>query len=182
MKFFSNRLGVYLGIFALGSGLGFWGTYQAQKSTTVTQAKVPISAIPIPSHTASSGSDRDINFIATAVEKVGPAVVRIDASRKISATLPENLNNPLLRRFFGKDEGQNPQTIPDRIERGTGSGFIIASDGRLITNAHVVNGAEAVQVTLKDGTSYKGKVLGVDSFTDVAVIKIDGKDLSLIHI
>jgi S1-C subfamily serine protease len=181
MKFFSNKLGVYLGIFALGSGLGFWGTYQAQKSTTVTQAKVPISAIPVPSHTASNDSDRDVNFIATAVEKVGPAVVRIDASRKISATLPENLNNPLLRRFFGKDEGQNPQTVPERIERGTGSGFIIASDGRLITNAHVVNGAEAVQVTLKDGTSYKGKVLGVDSFTDVAVVKIDGKDLPTVN-
>ena len=60
---------------------------------------------------------------------------------------------------------------------GTGSGFIIAADGRLITNAHVVNGAETVRVTLKDGTSYEGKVLGTDSFTDVAVIKIDATDL-----
>ncbi|MGL5078440.1 MAG: trypsin-like peptidase domain-containing protein, partial [Waterburya sp.] len=54
------------------------------------------------------------------------------------------------------------------------------SDGRLITNAHVVDGAEEVQVTLKDGTSYEGKVLGTDPFTDVAVVKIAAKDLPIV--
>lgn len=179
MKFFSPRLGIYVGIFALGSGLGFWGNHHAQRSTPVQEASVPTAAIPLPSSTFASG-DRDVNFIATAVEKVSPAVVRIDASRNISAGLPENLNNPLLRRFFGNKERENPQTVPDRIERGTGSGFIIASDGRLITNAHVVNGAEKVQVTLKDGTSYQGRVLGTDSITDVAVIKIEATDLPIV--
>lgn len=179
MKFFSPRLGIYVGIFALGSGLGFWGNHQAQRSTPVQEATVTTAAIPLPSSTFASG-DRDVNFIATAVQKVSPAVVRIDASRNISAGLPENLNNPLLRRFFGNKEQENPQTVPNRIERGTGSGFIIASDGRLITNAHVVNGAEKVQVTLKDGTSYPGRVLGTDSITDVAVIKIEATDLPIV--
>jgi S1-C subfamily serine protease len=179
MKFFSPRLGIYVGIFALGSGLGFWGNHHAQRSTPVQEASVPTAAIPLPSSTFASG-DRDVNFIATAVQKVSPAVVRIDASRNISASLPENLNNPLLRRFFGNKERENPPTVPDRIERGTGSGFIIASDGRLITNAHVVNGAEKVQVTLKDGTSYQGRVLGTDSITDVAVIKIEATDLPIV--
>ena len=179
MKFFSPRLGIYVGIFALGSGLGFWGNHHAQRSSPVQEASVPTAAIPLPSSTFASG-DRDVNFIATAVQKVSPAVVRIDASRNISAGLPENLNNPLLRRFFGNKERENPQTVPERIERGTGSGFIIASDGRLITNAHVVNGAEKVQVTLKDGTSYQGRVLGTDSITDVAVIKIEATDLPIV--
>ena len=179
MKFFSPRLGIYVGIFALGSGLGFWGNHHAQRSSPVQEASVPTAAIPLPSSTFASG-DRDVNFIATAVEKVSPAVVRIDASRNISAGLPENLNNPLLRRFFGNKERENAQTVPERIERGTGSGFIIASDGRLITNAHVVNGAEKVQVTLKDGTSYQGRVLGTDSITDVAVIKIEATDLPIV--
>lgn len=179
MKFFSPRLGIYVGIFALGSGLGFWGNHHAQRSSPVQEASVPTAAIPLPSSTFASG-DRDVNFIATAVEKVSPAVVRIDASRNISASLPENLNNPLLRRFFGNKERENAQTVPERIERGTGSGFIIASDGRLITNAHVVNGAEKVQVTLKDGTSYQGRVLGTDSITDVAVIKIEATDLPIV--
>jgi S1-C subfamily serine protease len=182
MKFFSHKLGVYLGIFALGSGLGFWGNYHSQqKSAIPPQPQVATTAIPVAPSTPASKSDREVNFIATAVEKVGPAVVRIDSSRKISAKLPENLNNPLLRRFFGQNKEPNSPTVPERIERGTGSGFIIASDGRLITNAHVVNGAEAVQVTLKDGTTYQGKVLGVDSFTDVAVVKIEAKNLPTVN-
>jgi S1-C subfamily serine protease len=179
MKFLSPRLGIYISIFALGSGLGFWGNYHARRSTPIQEAKVSTAAIPLPPSNLPSG-DRDVNFIATAVQKVSPAVVRIDASRNLSAGLPDNLNNPLLRRFFGNREQENPPTVPDRIERGTGSGFIIASDGRLITNAHVVNGAEKVQVTLKDGTSYQGRVLGTDSFTDVAVIKIEATDLPIV--
>ncbi|MEY2834072.1 MAG: hypothetical protein RLZZ574_3332, partial [Cyanobacteriota bacterium] len=179
MKFFSHKLGLYIGIFALGSGLGFWGNHHAQRSTAVQQAQVSTTAIPLPPSTSKSG-ELEVNFIATAVQKVSPAVVRIDASRHISASLPDNLNNPLLRRFFGNKEKQNSRPVPDRVERGTGSGFIIASDGRLITNAHVVNGAEKVQVTLKDGTSYQGKVLGTDAFTDVAVIKIEATDLPIV--
>ena len=175
MKFFSGRLGIYLGIFVLGSTIGFWGR-NAQPPEIIQEAQVSPAAIPIPTSIDSDG-EREVNFIATAVKKVGPAVVRIDASRQISSALPENLNNPLFRRFFGQNKGQNSSELPERVERGTGSGFIIASDGRVITNAHVVNGADTVRVTLKDGTSYEGKVLGTDSFTDVAVIKIDATDL-----
>lgn len=183
MKFLSNKLGVYLGIFVLGSALGFWGNRNAQQSTTTIQpTQVYPAAVPLPS-LPSNSSDREVNFIATAVQKVGPAVVRIDASRQISANLPVNSSNPLFRRFFGNNGEQNPHSeIPDRIERGTGSGFIIAADGRLITNAHVVNDAETVQVTLKDGTTYQGKVLGTDSFTDVAVVKIEATDLPTVSL
>ncbi|MEM6611917.1 MAG: HhoA/HhoB/HtrA family serine endopeptidase [Cyanobacteria bacterium P01_C01_bin.72] len=183
MKFLSSKLGVYLGIFVLGSAIGFWSNRQQQQPETIQPAQVYPAAIPLPAKTAPSNSDREVNFIATAVQKVGPAVVRIDASRQVSRALPESSNNPLFRRFFGNGQGRNPHSeIPERIERGTGSGFIIGSDGRLITNAHVVNGAETVQVTLKDGTTYQGKVLGTDSFTDVAVIKIDATDLPTVSL
>ncbi|MEL6500716.1 MAG: HhoA/HhoB/HtrA family serine endopeptidase [Cyanobacteria bacterium J06623_1] len=183
MKFLSSKLGVYLGIFVLGSVIGFWSNRQQPQPETIRQAQVYPAAIPLPPTAAPANGDREVNFIATAVQKVGPAVVRIDASRQISTALPENLNNPLFRRFFGNGQEQNPRTeIPERIERGTGSGFIIGADGRLITNAHVVNGAETVQVTLKDGTTYQGKVLGTDSFTDVAVIKIDATDLPTVNL
>ncbi len=186
MKFLSNKLGVYLGIFALGSGLGFWGSRNIRQPTPIRQSQVYSTAIPTQSNPPriNSNNNQDVNFIATAVQKVGPAVVRIDASREISTAVPENLKNPLFRRFFGNDQ-ENDSSLdsePHRVERGTGSGFIIASDGRLITNAHVVNGAEKVQVTLKDGTSYEGKVLGTDSFTDVAVIKIDATDLPTVSL
>ena len=182
MKFLSNKISVYLSIFALGGGIGFISSRNIEKPETIKSRVYPI--IPTQTNPPSIPKDNsNINFIASAVQQVGPAVVRIDASRKISSTLPENFRNPLFRRFFGdKNPEGNSSDIPDRIERGTGSGFIIGSDGRLITNAHVVNDAETVEVTLKDGTSYEGTVLGTDSFTDVAVIKIDATDLPTVRL
>ncbi|GAB4529431.1 MAG: HhoA/HhoB/HtrA family serine endopeptidase [Pleurocapsa sp.] len=175
MKFTFNKLGVYLGILALGGGAGFWGSrYFREQPTIVEQSQTYPTVIPALSQPKNLiDNDRNINFIAAAVERVGPAVVRIDASRHISSALPEQFNKPLLRRFFGSEE----QIPTDKVERGTGSGFIIGSDGRLITNAHVVDGADKVQVTLKDGQVYEGTVVGSDSVTDVAVVKIDATDL-----
>ena len=185
MKFLSNKLGVYLSIFVLGGGLGFfWSSRNPEKTPTIEQAQVYPTAIPTQINPLSSSNNQNINFIATAVQKVGPAVVRIDASRQVSSALPDNFKHPLFRRFFGGSEeyGAPSGSPSERVERGTGSGFIIGSDGRLITNAHVVNGAEEVQVTLKDGTTYEGKVLGTDSFTDVAVIKIEATDLPTVSL
>lgn len=178
MKFLSHKLGIYLGLVTLGCGLGYWGSNYAPQSTAVEQSQIYPRIEPPRSRPAQSNNDaQNINFIADAVQKVGPAVVRIDASRQISSNLPENLKHPLLKRFFGDDDQNSLEPIPDKFERGTGSGFIIGSDGRLITNAHVVDGAETVKVTLKDGKTYEGKVLGTDTFTDVAVIKIEAKNL-----
>jgi S1-C subfamily serine protease len=96
------------------------------------------------------------NIIVAAVEKVGPAVVRIDTVKR---TL-----NPLGGLF-----GQGPSI---QKQQGQGSGFITRSDGVLLTNAHVVDGATEVGVTLPDGRSFSGKVLGADPLTDVAVVKV----------
>lgn len=183
MKFLSHKLGVYLSIFVLGGSLGFWSSRNPRPETTVEQAQVYPTAVPTQLNSATIDSEQDVNFIAAAVQKVGPAVVRIDASRQVSSALPDNFQHPLFRRFFGSSKGELPaaEDIPERVERGTGSGFIISDDGRLITNAHVVNGASQVQVTLKDGTSYEGRVLGTDSFTDLAVIKIEAKDLPTVN-
>lgn len=115
-----------------------------------------------------------VNFIAAAVQKTGPAVVRINATRKVANPISEAFKNPLLRRFFGEDEEPIPQ---ERIERGTGSGFILSTNGEILTNAHVVANTDTVQVTLKDGRTFEGKVMGVDPMTDVAVVKIPAKQL-----
>ena len=96
------------------------------------------------------------NLIVAAVDKVGPAVVRIDTVKR---TL-----NPLGGLF-----GQGPSI---QQQQGQGSGFITRSDGVLLTNAHVVDGATQVGVTLPDGRSFSGKVLGADPLTDVAVVKV----------
>jgi Do/DeqQ family serine protease len=115
----------------------------------------------------------DTNFIARAVEKVGPAVVRIDSSRTVRRRQSPLFNDPFFREFFGRDLPE-PRT---RVERGTGSGFIISKEGLVLTNAHVVNGADKVTVVLKDGRSFEGTVMGEDSLTDVAVVKIQAQDL-----
>jgi len=96
------------------------------------------------------------NFIVNAVDKVGPAVVRIDTVRRVV--------NPLGGLFGGGPSIQQQQ--------GQGSGFITRSDGVILTNAHVVEGASEVGVTLPDGRSFRGKVLGSDAVTDVAVVKV----------
>jgi S1-C subfamily serine protease len=115
------------------------------------------------------------NFIADAVERVGPAVVRIDAERSVSEAMPEAFNNPFFKRFFGDEIP--PSALPDRLEQGTGSGFVIDPDGQILTNAHVVEGTSTVKVTLKDGREFEGRVVGVDRVTDVAVVEIDADSL-----
>lgn len=122
----------------------------------------------------------DTNFIANAANRVGPSVVRIDASRSINSS-DNPLDRRLFKRFFG-EEGAPPQfpespQLPERLEQGTGSGFIVSADGKLLTNAHVIEGADTVNVTLKDGRTFVGEVMGADPVTDVAVIKIEAKDL-----
>lgn len=117
-----------------------------------------------------SGDGANVNFIVAAVAKVGPAVVRIDASRRVKpgnrGLSPED--------FFGIEPNSGGR---GGIERGTGSGFVIGADGVILTNAHVVEGADTVNVTLKDGRSFQGQVLGADKVTDVAVVKIEANAL-----
>jgi S1-C subfamily serine protease len=124
-------------------------------------------------------SSGDPNFIVKVVQQVGPAVVRIDSSRTITSRVPDQFNNdPFFRRFFGDTAPQPRQ----RVERGSGSGFIINSSGQIVTNSHVVDGADRVTVTLKDGRTFDGKVLGEDPVTDVATIKIDANNLPTLSV
>ena len=108
------------------------------------------------------------NFVSDAVKNVGPAVVRIDTERLVERQqFDPTLLDPLLRDLLGE-----PGMPPDR-ERGQGSGVIIDKNGLVLTNAHVVERVDNVSVTLADGTNCDGKVLGTDSITDLALVKID---------
>jgi Do/DeqQ family serine protease len=173
-----KQLITYLSLLAIGGGAGLAGTryLKVENQSTAQIQAVPVALKALPVAQRSTNPQADINFIAEAVEKVGPAVVRIDSARKVSQEAPEAFNNPLFRRFFG-----NEIPVPEeRVERGAGSGFILSSDGRLMTNAHVVSGADTVKVTLKDGRILQGKVLGVDPVTDIAVVKIEANSLPIV--
>jgi serine protease Do len=116
------------------------------------------------------------SFIADAVERVGPSVVRIDAARTVVQRTPDVFNSPFFREFFG-DFGGLPEQPRTRVQRGTGSGFIIDAQGLILTNAHVIEGADRVLVTLKDGREFAGEVLGEDPLTDLAVIRVEASGL-----
>jgi S1-C subfamily serine protease len=116
------------------------------------------------------------NFVTAAVNRVGPAVVRIDTERVITQKTPNFFfDDPLLRDFFGGE--MFPSQPREYHQRGQGSGFIIDSTGIILTNAHVVSGADTVSVTLKDGRTFNGEVKGIDEPSDLAVVKISGQNL-----
>lgn len=162
-----------LSLVLVGSGMTLAGGYIAGH-----QQKDASNLVASPAGAASAAIGES-NFVTGVVNKVGPAVVRIDSSRTVKASLPDEFNDPLFRRFFGA-QGNVPQQ--KRVERGTGSGFILSADGRILTNAHVVDGADTVTVKLQDGRSFQGKVLGKDELTDVAVVKIQANNLPTVTI
>jgi len=148
-----------------------WGIL-ANNGSPIPMVPADSAPVSIPLGTVA-GANNPGNFVTTVVNRVGPAVVRIDSARVVRNETPNEFNNPFFRRFFGED-GPTPQ---ERETRGSGSGFIVTNDGKIFTNAHVVEGATTVTVTLKDGRKFDGKVLGADSLTDVAVVQINAKDL-----
>ncbi|WP_083626553.1 HhoA/HhoB/HtrA family serine endopeptidase [Planktothrix serta] len=142
---------------------------------TSAQADPILSPIQPQSVVAVPNPNSTGNFVSAAVNRVGPAVVRIDTERTISANIPDPFfDDPFFRRFFG--EGM-PQTPQEYQQRGQGSGFIVDSSGIILTNSHVIKGADKVTVILKDGRQFQGEVRGSDDPSDLAVIKINGNNL-----
>jgi S1-C subfamily serine protease len=114
------------------------------------------------------------SFVADAVRRAGPAVVRIDTERTVVSTgsrgVPQMLlMDPLFRQFFGVPGAGIPS---QRTERGQGTGVIFQPEGLILTNAHVVDGSSRVTVVLVDGRSLEGSVVGSDPITDLAVVRI----------
>ena len=115
------------------------------------------------------------SFVTKAVEKTGSSVVTIDTQRYIKnkkfSRNSQLFLDPYFERFFGLDL---PEENQPRVEQSQGSGFIFA-DGLVMTNAHVINNSDKVIVGLTNGKKIKAKLIGQDFFTDIAVLKIEGK-------
>jgi S1-C subfamily serine protease len=115
---------------------------------------------PVGNGGSSSQTD---NFVVRVAQQVGPAVVSIDTTSGGEDS---------------EDKGWRRQAPP---EQGSGSGFIFTADGKILTNAHVVEGANKLTVNLWDGRQFPGKVIGADPLTDVAVVQIDVKGLPVVQ-
>ncbi|HMZ84393.1 MAG TPA: DegQ family serine endoprotease [Rhodocyclaceae bacterium] len=126
---------------------------------------------------------RGLPDFSTLVEAVGPAVVNISTQSVRAAKLEggpsDEAMQEFLRRFGIPYDGQRQQ--PQQPRRGMGSGFIVSADGYVLTNAHVVADADEVTVKLVDKRDFKAKVIGSDKRTDVAVLKIDARDLPYVR-
>jgi len=109
------------------------------------------------------------NAVVAAKKKVAPAVVYIDTVRTVTfkSVIPD-----FFREFFPEHF-----ELPKQEQRGQGSGFIIDSSGHILTNEHVIRGADRLTVTLQDGRKFEGRVIGSDQKTDLAIVKIDAKNL-----
>ena len=114
---------------------------------------------------------------ADAVARAAPAVVNIFTVKQVTERLtPPGLDTPLYRHFFGEPPTRERQ----RTETSLGSGVIVAEDGYVVTNHHVIDNAEQIQVLLADGRQKAATVVGQDPATDLAVLRIDATDLPVI--
>ncbi len=190
----SSKLASILTIATLSAGIATAGSYVAwNPDSPLKSERVAFAVAPDGAASAKANPERNdlapilrndnslaitpgSNTIRDVVAQTGDAVVRINASRTVQAS--SFGSDPFLRRFLGEQFANVPPgATQERTERGVGSGFIISKTGTILTNAHVIDGADRVTVTLKDGRQFEGKVMGEDSVTDVAVIKIEGSDL-----
>ncbi len=146
-------------------------TMAAALSATSAMTMVPSAALAVP-----------VGGYADLVEAVSPAVVFIEVTAKtqnagFQGQLPENMPEELRRQFEQMQRGQGAKP-----QHGLGSGFIISDDGQIVTNHHVVAGAEIVTVKLADERSFDAKVVGSDPLTDIALLKIEaGVDLPFVN-
>ncbi|MDH3311003.1 MAG: Do family serine endopeptidase [Gammaproteobacteria bacterium] len=118
------------------------------------------------------------NSYATAVDRASSAVVNINTAKVITVRPHPFFDDPIFRQFFGGAD--NLITPRKRVETSLGSGVIMSAQGIILTNHHVIRGADAIQVSLQDGRMVQAKVVGSDPETDIAVLKIDLKKLPVI--
>jgi serine protease Do len=161
------------GLLVVGSA-GALGVGELFHRTAATApAEAPAAIAPTTASAGTIASYRDI------VQTYGPAVVGVTVQgthKTDGPTMPDFSDDPFFQFFRGLP-GQRSGPPGAMPFRGQGSGFIISSDGLILTNAHVVREAKEVTVKLSDRREFRAKVLGTDARTDVAVLKVDAKDL-----
>ncbi|UCH52225.1 MAG: Do family serine endopeptidase [Pseudomonadota bacterium] len=115
---------------------------------------------------------------AAAVEKAAPAVVNINTAKVVTVRPHPFFNDPFFRQFFGgSDQLIRPR---QKVETSLGSGVIVSDTGYILTNHHVIDGADAIQVALRDGRTAEARVVGSDAESDIAVLKVDLAKLPVI--
>ena len=178
---FKARLSLFVGAaLMIGTTLAF--SRLAEDNDT----KAPAVRLVV-EETAVKRDGRFATSFAPMVKKVSPAVVNVftTTASKQSTAAPQFFDDPFFRRFFGDQPpgGQQPQRrFRTPRQNGLGSGVIVSEEGYILTNNHVVENADEIKVALNDEREFTAKVVGRDDKSDVAVLKIDAKDLPYLHL
>jgi serine protease Do len=186
--FVARRLGVAaIAAFAVGAcspqSSVAQGIESSQQAPAAAAARPPAAAQPV-----GTLNGRVLPDFATLVEQVGPAVVNVSvvekAHRRSRQSSSDDAEDPIQEFFkrFGMPNAPQGRGMETPPRQGEGSGFIVSADGYILTNAHVVADADEVTVRMTDRREYPAKVVGIDKRTDVAVIKIEGKDLPVVKL
>jgi serine protease Do len=160
---------------ALVMSLAFVGCNSVRsKATEVNQPQANFAPT-----TATAASAEAQNSYADVVARVAPAVVTVRSERRARAAQQHPfMDDPMFREFFGQRIPQMPQT--PRREEGLGSGVVVTGDGYILTNHHVVDGADEIKVELNDRRVLTAKVVGSDPPSDLAVLKIEASNLPVL--
>ena len=171
MKMNAKSIGLFILLFAVGGIISLAGAHAlgwTGKTVVIenTQSQVPTALANFPSSSAAVPTD----FVVAAEASV-EAVVHV----KITAERAQNYYNPFNDLFFGRPSTPQKQEI-----QGSGSGVILSSDGFIVTNNHVINGAKEITVVTANNNEYEAVLIGTDPTTDIALLKIDAEDLKTI--
>src|ERR1700674_2142832 len=168
------RIAIYI---VLAGAIGVLVGSRAWNSYMAGAAVVAATAGPAAAAVTQAGIQ---TTFAPIVEKDLPAVVNISSSRVVRNSgndLSPFMMDPFFRQFFGDDFGRRNRAPSKQVEKSLGSGVIVKTDGYVLTNNHVIDGASEITVTFSDKRTLKAKLVGTDSKTDIAVLKVDAKDL-----
>lgn len=166
---------IAIGLIATASSIYFvtqFGAENSSEATNDTVLKIAEAKQPALSGPVSYSS---------AVKAAAPAVVNINTEKVITVGSHPFFSDPLFKQMFGNMIAEGSENRK-RVENSLGSGVIISSDGYVLTNNHVIQGADAIQVSLKDGRSSTATVIGTDPETDIALLKMDLDNLPVITI
>ena len=144
------------------------GEQQEHEQRIIEVKEAPLNNGIAPPSSSSSYAD--------AVEKAAPAVVNVFTQKLVTERVHPLMEDPLFRHFFGDNQGNSRQ----RLESSLGSGVIISSEGYILTNNHVIEAADEIEVALRDGRTASASVVGTDPDTDLAILKIEAPQLQSI--
>ncbi|MFO1500902.1 MAG: DegQ family serine endoprotease [Verrucomicrobiota bacterium] len=157
-----------------GSTLAWNGRTEARDGGSQPRVRLVVDNAPV------HRDGKAVMSFAPVVKEVAPSVVNVFTSTKGKQTRMPMMDDPFFRRFFGdqdpREDGSRTFKTPKQL--GLGSGVVVSKDGYILTNNHVVENADEVKVGLNDGRELVAKVVGTDSKTDIAVLKVDASDLS----